>query len=233
MYGYCFEFFQPGKRSFTNKEFFQTLNNLSEFDYDIKFRPNDPHIKQNSLEFRPHESNLNVEVAKKGRWMDLILHPAEGEFGTIGWLTIDEEQLQEQFKDEQAINGKILTEAGFAIFDSLKPYFAWCDHELELDKLEEGLRFNRVGAVAWSNLFSKEFIHRIGGLEKVIFRPEDPREKQRAQAMLNELGFYSLTLEGSPVGALSAPTALECRNRYPGAILKSFEVPARNAIEVW
>lgn len=235
MYNFRFEFYRPGKKYFGGQEFVDTLNRLKGYDYDIQFHPNDPHIdhKKNTISFNRRETELDVSLIKEGRFIDLLLNPAEGEFGSIGLLAMPEEQFDEQFKNDQQRTAQILSEVAFAVFMVIKPLFAWGDHELELDKLEESLSFKRVGAVAWNNFYSKELVDKMGGLDKVILRPGIPEERTAAQKMLKDLQFYSLTLTENPTKDLTPGIALECRNRYPGALLKSFEIPAKNGIEVW
>lgn len=234
MYDYRFAFYKPGKDYFSGNEFVDTLNKLHGLGYEIKFRPNDPHVnrKKGTVHFNPNERNLNVEVIKEGRFMDLTVGPAEGKHGLIALLAIAEEQLDDQFKNEQGLNGQILSEAAMAVSNALKPLFAWGDHELELDNLEPFLNFDRIGAIAWSNFFSQELIERLGGLDKILLRPQDKQYREGAQGMLKEFGFVPITLSESPTKDLETMVALECERRYPGAILKSFKVPPLSAIEV-
>ncbi len=235
MDNYNFEFYQPGRKYFSGQEFVDLLNRLKIYEYDIQFHPNDPHIgrDQGTINFNRRETELNVTLHKQGRYMDLILSPAEGEFGSIGLLAMPEEQFDEHFKNEQPATAKILSEAAFTVFTMIRPLFAWGDHESELDKLEEGLSFKRIGALAWCNFFSKELIRKIGGLDKIVLHPGIPEEKAAAEKMIKDLRFYSLFLSGNPAEDLKPGAALECRNRYSGVLLKSFELPAKNAIEIW
>lgn len=64
----------------------------------------------------------------------------------------------------------LLVELGKIANLHLSAYFGWGDHELTLQRLESALRFDRVGALAWANLFGPEMVQRVG-LEKLQILP--------------------------------------------------------------
>lgn len=235
MYSYSFAFYKPGKKFYNSKELVDTLNALHGADYDVVFHPRDPHIKKNRIQFNKKETHLDVEIRKSGRRLGFHLGPAEEEeraHGAIAGLFMQGETFTDDFPNDHEGNAQILSEAAMIITSTLKPLFAWGDHELELDKLEPFLRFDRIGAMAWANFFSKELIERLGGIDKVLLRPEDKQYRQGAEGMLRELSFVPITLFDSPTQDIPPMVALECERRYPGAILTTFEIPAQNAIEV-
>ena len=225
MYTYSFEFYRPGKDYFSGNEFVDTLNKLRGLDFEIKFRPNDPHVdrKKGSIRFNPRERGLNVEVSREGRFMDLILGPADGKFGSIGLLAIDAEQFDYQFKSEQEKNAQILSEGALAVFLGIKPIFAWGDHELELDKLGDFLSFDRIGALAWNNFFSRELIEKLGGINKILLHPESREERERAQGILKEFQLYSLNISDSPMEPVSPKLRWIVKDVTPERLLKALK----------
>lgn len=229
MYDYRFNFYKPGKDYFTADELIDTLNKLHGLGFNIRFRPNNSHVdkKKGSIRFNARERGLNIEVNREGRFMDLIIGPAEGKYGEIGLLAIAQEQFDDQFKNEPEKNAQILSEAALAVFLGLKPFFAWGDHELEIDKLEDFLSFSRIGALAWNNFFSKELVEKLGGINKILLHPNSEEERVRANGMLGEMQFYAFNLSGSPMEPVSSSIAMDCEIRYPGAVIKSFEVPGK------
>lgn len=232
MYSYYFAFYKPGKKFYNPKELADTLDALHGANYDVVFHPRDPHVKRNRIQFNKRETRLDIEIRKSGRILSFHLGPAEGDQGRMAGLSMPGEHFTDDFPNDHEGNAQILSEAAMIITSTLKPLFAWGDHELELDKLEPFLRFDRIGAMAWANFFSKELIERLGGIDKVLLRPEDKQYRQGAEGTLRELSFVPITLFDSPTQDIPPMVALECERRYPGAILTTFEIPAKNAIEV-
>ncbi len=233
MYSYSFWFYKPGKKFYNPEELIDTLNALHGADYDVVFHPRDPHVKKNRIQLDKKETYLDIELRKSGRILGFHLGPAEERAkGDIAGLSMPGEHFTDDFPNDHEGNAQILSEAAMIITSTLKPLFAWGDHELELDKLEPFLSFDRIGAMAWSNFFSRELIEKLGGIDRVLLRPEDKQYRQEAEGMLKELSFVPITLFDSPAQDLPAMVALECERRYPGAILTSFEIPAKNAIEI-
>lgn len=232
-YSYCFEFFKPGKKSYTGVELLGLLGFLQNRGYKLKFPPGDTHLEiqtdtMTQLAFKPQETKLSVDLIKDGQFLDLILGPADGEHGQIGLLAISDEQFREKSQE----NAKLLFTTAMYISGFLKPYFSWGDHELELDKLSHCLRFDRIGALAWANFFSKEFLEEIGGVEKILLDPENKTEKKEVGEILETFSIAPLELSATPVETSLATIALEFNRRFPEALLRSFEIPHPNAIEV-
>ena len=230
MYDYRFDFFKPGKTSYTPQEFMNILGPLEIMGFEIRFPPRDPHVdmKKGTITFQPRETQLGVELLMPGKRLGLFIGPAEGEHGSIGLLAMPEEQFEENPQE----NTGLLFRTALHISNALKPYFAWGDHELELDKLPHCLSLDRIGALAWANFFSKEFIEEIGGIEKVLFDPEDKQSKKEAQDTLETFSVVPMELAPNPVEPTEPGIILGLESRYPRALFRSFKIPHPSAIEV-
>ena len=89
-------------------------------------------------------------------------------------------------------------------------YFGWGDHELQLERMEEHLRFDRIGALAWANLFGPEMVRRIGA-ERIKALPIH-------QVQVFKQGALCL-LTPAPGQPLSAAQAGEIEAQWPGCML--------------
>jgi hypothetical protein len=73
-------------------------------------------------------------------------------------LAVDEDI----FDANPTVVGSWLLELAKIVNLHLPIFFGWGDHEIRLEQLEDGLRFDRIGALAWANLFGPEMVRRIG-----------------------------------------------------------------------
>jgi hypothetical protein len=221
MYSYDFVFYKPGKKFYTFEEVMRLNNSLLRADFEVK--------GQWRMDKKEKEKIIDVDfdLKKSGQEFSLLLGPAEERFhGALGQLSIPEEE----FEENPQKNAILMGEAASAIFLGLKPLFAWGDHELEIGKLEQFLRFDKIGALAWINLFSEELIERLGGI-KNAFSLTSPEEEEENLKFLKEASFFPFQISNRPSEPVPAPIALECERRFPGAILRSFEIPSLKAIE--
>jgi len=230
MYSYQFQFFKPGKENYPQKEIFMLLTALQEINhFEIKFPPRDPHIdqKQGMIGIQPVEKELGLSLRLPGKDLGLFLGPAEGKFGEIALLSMPVEQFDENPRE----NAPILFRAALTVSKVLEPYFAWGDHEAELDKLSHCLRFDELGALAWANLFSREFLNEIGGIDQVLLNPEDTEDKKGVAELLDIYSVAPLELSPSPAEETKAAIILGIERRHPGVLFRSFEIPSEKAIE--
>ncbi len=66
------------------------------------------------------------------------------------------------FEESPPSTASLLLELAKIVNLHLPAYFGWGDNELTLQRLEPALRFDRVKALAWANLFGLELVQRIG-----------------------------------------------------------------------
>lgn len=215
MYSYCFIFYKPGKREYSNEEIQGTIDTLYRAGCKLNATSfSDPHIKEGKFRIDLRETNLNLNIEKSGCRFTFHLHPAQEEsHGAIGGLFIPEEQFRENSKN----NSTIMLEIALAICFGLKPLFAWGDHELEISKLEPWLSFDEIKALAWNNQFSKELVDRLGGLENVLLFPKEKEDYL-------DLYLVQVSLWSDPTEPTRSDVALQCRGRYPEAQLRQFEI---------
>ncbi|MCL4382886.1 MAG: hypothetical protein M1575_04015 [Patescibacteria group bacterium] len=204
------------------------IDNLLSSGYGVSpISPHDRHLKKEGFEIKPQETELHLRLEKSGHHLEFHLNPAEEEIhGAIADLSMPEEQ----FKEDPKENTKLLERAAWVISAAVKPLFAWGDHELEISRLEPWLRFDRINALAWSNIFSKELVERLGGIKNILLRTSPEMEKE-ASNMMKELSIIPVSLSILPTEPVSAHITLECEARFPNAILRSFEIISPNAIE--
>jgi hypothetical protein len=91
--------------------------------------------------------------------------------------------------------------------------FGWGDHEFQLDCLEEHLRFDRIAALAWANLFGREMVRRIG--------------EERLRALpVHEIRMFKqgalCLLTPQPGQPLAPEQADQIRAQWPGCVLPIF-----------
>lgn len=86
----------------------------------------------------------------------LLIHTRE-DSGEFARLTVEEPYLKD---DPSAVS--TLLDLAKLLNLHLPVWFAWGDHELNLNHLESQLSLERVSALAWANLFSREFAERVG-----------------------------------------------------------------------
>lgn len=217
MYSYDFVFYKPGKEFYTQQEILRLNNYLIRRDFEVEGK------------WRGKEKieHLHLNIEKSNCRLSLHLVPGQEKIhGRIGNISIP----QEQFKEDPEKSGRIMSEAAATIFAAIEPFFAWGDHELELGKLEPFLRFDRIGALAWTNLFSRELVERLGGVRNVLISPT-PEDEKEGNRLLKEATFLPQALSHLPTEPTEFHTALECERRWPRALLRSFEIPPLKGIE--
>jgi hypothetical protein len=69
---------------------------------------------------------------------------------------------EDVFEESPETIAPVLLELAKIVNLHLPAYFGWGDHELTLQQLESALRFDRVAALTWANLFGPEMVRRIG-----------------------------------------------------------------------
>ncbi len=68
---------------------------------------------------------------------------------------------EDEFESDPDLAGKFLLNLAEPLLRVLDMEFAWGDHELMLERLEANLTFERIGALAWANLFSAHFVQHL------------------------------------------------------------------------
>lgn len=217
MYDYYFVFYKPGKRSYTQEEVFLLFNHLGRMGFELHGQFNAPEQVE----------SINLNLKKSGQELSLILGPAEEKFhGRLGQLAIPEEQFEENPKE----NTELLLTAAHTISSEIKPLFAWGDYELEIGRLEPFLRFDRVSALAWANLFNRELVERFGGVKSFLFQPTPEKEKE-LQRKLEDWLFLPIQLANLPTETTEGRMVWNIHHLFPEAMFRSFEIPSAKAIE--
>lgn len=164
---YEFHFFHP-QRGATRAESLATLDALRRSGSMVgRFRQG-----ARSVRVQPGAAvNLNDLVAENGKVSAnlytmtptnqrlnylFMIHRLE-ENGEFARLIVEEPYLKE---DSSAV--AVMLDLIKLLNLHLPVWFAWGDHELNLNRLESQMSLERVSALAWANLFGREFIDRIG-----------------------------------------------------------------------
>lgn len=225
MYSYCFEFYNPGKKFYQSEEVKNTSDALLRAGFQVHpVSSHDPHIdfKEKQIIINEQETEMNFYIEKSTSRMELYLFPAcDYANGETAHLTMPEDRFRENSKQ----NALLMLEAANAVWFGINPLFAWGDHELEIGKLIPFLRLDEIRALAWVNFFRNDLVEKLGGLDNVLLRPE------KEKSVYRELRYAMVATVSDPSEATSATTAILCSHRYPRALLRSFEIPAVNAIE--
>ncbi len=210
MYDYYFVFYKPGKTFYTQDEVRRLKHYLCKAGFGVK---GEWRVDEKEKEKIIH---IDFDLRKSGQEFSLLLGPAEERFhGALGQLAISEEEFEENPKKI----ADLLRMAATEIFLELKPLFGWGDHELQLNRLEQFLRFDKIAAIAWINFLSRELVERLGGLDKVIQFPDMKKSYEGKPWQ-----FDYILLSHLPTDPVPKQIALECKQRYPGAMLRIAEI---------
>lgn len=125
--------------------------------------------------------------------------------GAQASVSVDEDD----FNPNPTLTASRLLELAKAVNLHLPIYFGWGDHELQLGRLEAHLSFDRIGALAWANLFGPEMVRRIGA--------EQLRALPIHQVQVFKQGVLCL-LTPIPGQLLSAVQADQIEARWPGCM---------------
>lgn len=121
-------------------------------------------------------------------------------------LAIDEDV----FDADPARLGLHLLELAKIVNLHLSAFWGWGDHEIRVEQLEDGLRFDRIGALAWANLFGPEMVRRIG-VERLRALPAH-------QVQVFKQGVLCL-LTPAPGQPLSMDQMQQIEAQWPGCML--------------
>lgn len=217
MYTYRFVFYEPGKNFYGKEEIQRLFNELAKAGFRLETPPHDPHFdKDGKYLTTDRETDISLRLKKSNRSLTFFLYPAEEDFhGEIASLYLP----AEQFEEDPTKNAALMLEAANSILLGLQPLFAWGDHELEINKLEPFLRFDRIEALAWVNFFRKGLVDFLEGLEEVLLDPESEKNNYS-----KEWNFASVKISEDPTKPCDMPLA--CEARYPQALIRSFEIPS-------
>ena len=217
-FDYRFEFFKPGKKSYTNEEISNTLGFINHKGYELIPRSDNLSFNRNSqtVSYKPQDKPLHVVFKKTEMEMDFYLGRASGKFGQVGYLAILEDKIEpnsyEKFSQQY--------QAALFICAALKPYFAWGGHIVELSWKKQKLSFDQIISLSgWVNLFGQSYINKLGGIDNVLL---DPTESNRKEALenLRLLSVVPLELGRSPLPNDSALREKEYKKyqlRWPKA----------------
>lgn len=217
-FDYRFEFFQPGKKSYSSEEItlifgvmnrkgFQIIHDSSNIRFDQKSR---------SAVFSPQDKPFHVRFKKHDIEMDFYLGWAEGKLGQIGHLSIPENKIgldpYEKFSQ--------LYQVALWICFGLKPSFAWGGHQFELAWRKKKLSFDQIISLSgWVNLFGQGYIDKLGGIDNVLLEPTEDNRKE-ALENLRVLSVVPLEVGRSPLPNDSALREKEYKKyklRWPKA----------------
>lgn len=202
MYSYVFEFYKPGKKIYNKSEIERTINYFKDTGYEV----------ENNFKLFSDVTDISVRISKSDFNFGFYLYPSREEsHGAIAELTIS----QEQFEKDREEAKNLMIELASGIFLGIEPLFAWGDHELEIGRLEEYLRFDKITALAWVNFFSKELVERLGGIEQVVLFPDEVKSYEG-----KEWKFSSVLTSPLPTEPIPERLMLECQSRYPGVTLR-------------
>jgi hypothetical protein len=163
---YKFYFFNP-RRAATQIEILAALQALQRsgsrvdgFDRGDEYVRSQPGATINAQDLIVEgEVSADLSVATPaGQTLDytIMIHVREAN-GEFARLSVEEPYLAQ---DPSAVS--VLLELAKTLNVHLPAWFAWGDHELNLDELESDLSLERVSALAWANLFGRGFIDRVG-----------------------------------------------------------------------
>jgi len=213
-YTYDFDFFKSGKKFFTKKELEKLIKTLEDFGFEVKpgNLTSQPY-KNGKFEFQEKEKSLMINILydpNPGFTFPLFLEiPDKKEDYCIARLSAGDWQIEykneerngqyvEFSSEEITSNCQVFYKAAAAVMWALKPYFAWGDHELLLNG-KEITSFDKITALAWINMFSLEFVEKLGGLDKVLLFPNPEVEKAYKDAKkTGEYMFVPLQLAENP-----------------------------------
>ena len=126
--------------------------------------------------------------------------------GAQASVSVDEDD----FDPNPTLTASRLLELAKAVNLHLPLHFGWGDHEFQIGHLEPRLRFDRIGALAWANLFGPEMVRRIGA--------EQLRALPIHQVQVFKQGVLCL-LTPAPGQPLSAVQADQIEAQWPGCML--------------
>jgi len=129
-------------------------------------------------------------------------------YGAQASVSVDEDD----FDPNPTLTAARLLELAKAVNLHLPVHFGWGDHELQLGRLEPYLRFDRLGVLAWANLFGAEMAQHIG-LERLRALPA-----HQVQVFRQGVLCLLTPLPGQP---LSAGQVSQIKAQWPGCVLPS------------
>lgn len=230
---YEFRFYKPNKKYFTKNELEKMVKNLAEYgfvvDYERELNPEK--YKDKKLEFKEKQTRIGgviinfTDLFGKKSFYDIMIGIDE-DSGEIVRLTVYEE-FMELTPDGNVSpfarqSFQLFYKAASAIAFALEPYFVWGDHEASLDEIAPYLSFSKVSALAWINMFSFEFVEKLGGLNKVLLFPPHPEVKKiyETSKKTGEYMFVPLQLTDHPGGITPQEIVKKCREKFPGVVLR-------------
>jgi len=215
-YSYQFRFYNPN-RSCTPQEVASAIQSLVGYggaratDYELGGRryqlaPNQALDPAGVVEPDSH-SAVGISVPCGSGQVDILFQtfPLEDK-GAFAALIVDEEYMT----DAPGPVANLLLALVKVVNLYLPVLFAWGDHELELQRLEPALTFDRVSALAWANLFSPSLVTRVG-------------QARLAQAPAYQIQTFKrgtiYLLAPDPVALTGSPVVEQVVTYFPGCVV--------------
>ena len=227
-YEYQFRFYKPGKKYFSRQELEKMIKNLESFGFKPYMGDMNDKKKVESKERETDISTISMDIGvylKQAADINLFLN-IEKIDSEIGRLVIYPGHLYYDFDKDDLIPNQFITKASqnlykmaTAITYALEPYFVWGGEEHTLDKLEDHLLFNNIRTLAWMNLFSREFVEKLGGPDKVLLypNPEAVKEYEKACKTGNYM-FIPVALSENPCIEVPREVYDKCLEKFPGFV---------------
>ncbi len=215
-YSYQFRFYNPN-RSCTPQEAASAIQSLVDYggawatDYELSGRryqldPGQAFDPTGVVETNSR-SAVGLSVPRDPGQVDILFQtfPLEDK-GAFATLAVDEEYMA----DAPGPVANLLLALVKVVNLHLPVVFAWGDHELELQRLEPALTFDRVSALAWANLFSPKLVTRMGRI-------------QMGQAPVYQIQAFKqgtlYLLAPDPIALTGSPVVEQVATYFPGCMV--------------
>lgn len=234
---YKFQFFKPNKKFYTKKELEMIIANLKSFGFDaVPAYPASSYVQNGNFKFKKQETQVNIDIYYNSEGVEyyfmLMLSLDENDNSFIGSLFAEHEQFDykepefegqwtEMPSAEVSKRLQVLYKAAVAITYALEPYFVWGDTELIFGYWSGHVSFDKVTALAWMNLFSFDFVEKLGGLDKVLLYPHPEVERMYAESKkTGKYMFIPLQLAENPLEEIPKNIRKKCQEKFPGVVLR-------------
>jgi len=223
---YRFKFYKPNKKYFFKKEINNLLINLKGFEFTIE-NADEIEIMEKQTDVKSLEiTHLNPFGERTFYNLFLTIDEDDPEIALLTTyqetinLTPDGHENQDKYIIE---NQEIFYKAACAVAYALEPYFAWGGSEYGLNELEEYLSFDKVGALSWINLFSHDFIEKLGGPEKILLFPNPKAIEEYEKARkTGKYMFIPISLDKYISSGPSKEITKKCQEKFPGIHISEF-----------
>lgn len=214
-YTYQFRFYQPAGRIERDRvlDLLAALlapgGRILDYERDYEFVRVQPGATVTPTDMVANDGTCQVRFAVPGL-AECYLQVYEPEvMGAQVALAIDEAI----FESSPDMCAGMLLDLSKAISTHLSPLFGWGDHELALERLESTLAFDRIGALAWANLFSPSLADHL-----VL----DPLRRAPGYQMQDLPQGFLYLLAPTPLAPPAAGTLSYLRQALPGVAISQW-----------